>query len=116
MIKKRIESFSYAFQGFRTLLQDEPNARIHTMATVTTVSLGFYLQISKAEWIAIIFAIAMVISAEIFNSAIENLADLISKDFHPLIKKAKDLAAAGVLICAIGAFIIGGIIFVPKLF
>lgn len=116
MFKKRIQSFTHAFRGFRTLLQDEPNARIHLLAAITAISLGFYTQLSNLEWIVILFAIAIVIGAELVNSAIENLADLVSPEYHPLVKKAKDLGAAAVLISATTSLIVGVIIFGTKLF
>ncbi|RZL39835.1 MAG: diacylglycerol kinase family protein, partial [Pedobacter sp.] len=75
-----------------------------------------YLNLSALEWIAIISAIAIVFAAEIFNSAIEKLADVVTSEINPQIKIVKDLAAAGVLVTAILAVLIGAIIFLPKLF
>ena len=84
-------------------------------AAIIAVIAGFIFQISKLEWLAIVFAIGLVFILEIINTAIEHLANFMSPDKHDAIKKIKDLAAAAVLIAAITAFIIGLIIFLPKM-
>ncbi|WP_294142770.1 diacylglycerol kinase family protein [uncultured Sanguibacteroides sp.] len=114
-IKARIRSFRYAFQGIRTLIIHEHNARIHLLATLCVVTAGFLLDISNNEWIAVVFAIGLVFSAEAFNSAIEYLADLVSPDYNELIRKSKDVAAGGVLFTAIAAAIVGLLVFIPRL-
>jgi diacylglycerol kinase len=113
--KKRLDSFGFAFKGIATLIQTQENARIHLMAALTVTILGFLLKISTNEWCFIIFAFAMVLAAEAFNTAIEFIVDLVSPNYHPLAGKAKDVAAAAVLLTALGAAIVGMIIFVPKL-
>lgn len=115
-IKKRLKSFVFAFNGIKILIRDEHNAWIHLLASICAISLGFFCHISAMEWIAVLFAIGLVFSMEAVNSAIENLCDFTSTDKHETIKKVKDLAAGAVLISAIIAFIIGLIIFAPKLF
>jgi diacylglycerol kinase len=114
-IAKRLKSFVYAFNGFKVLIKEEHNARIHLVATFLTIGLGAWLEISLSEWIAIIFAIGFVFAMEIVNSAIENLADFVTTEKHETIKKVKDLAASAVLISSICALIIGLIIFIPKI-
>jgi diacylglycerol kinase len=114
-ILKRIKSFGFAFNGFKILIKEEHNARIHLFAAVCVLIAGLALKISTFEWIAIVFAIGFVITLEIINSAIENISDLISPEKHESIKKIKDLAAAGVLLSALTALIIGLIIFIPKI-
>lgn len=114
-IKNRLKSFKYAFNGLKILLKEEHNARIHLLATVLVVFFGFILKIHFLEWIAVIFAIGMVFALEIINSAIENLADFVSPEKHEMIAKIKDLAAAAVLVGAISAFLVGTIIFIPKI-
>ncbi|MCM1291556.1 MAG: diacylglycerol kinase family protein [Prevotella sp.] len=114
-LKKRILSFKYAFRGIATLFRDQPNARIHLAATVFALTTGFYLNISPNEWCIIILLIATVLSAEALNSAIEMIADKVSPQYNPLIKKAKDLGAAAVLFLACTALIIAAIIFIPKI-
>ena len=113
-ISKRIKSFGFAFNGLKILIQEEHNARIHIIAAISVILAGFYFQLSSLEWLAIFFAIGLVISLEIINSAIENIADFISPEKNDSIKKIKDLSAAGVLISALTALTIGLIIFIPK--
>ena len=114
-LKKRLSSFKYAFQGIGYLFKNEHNAWIHLFITVCVVVAGFLLRVSPSEWIAIVFAIGMVLAAEAFNTAIEALADVVSSDYKRLIRRAKDVAAGGVLLAVIAAVAIGLIIFVPKL-
>jgi diacylglycerol kinase (ATP) len=109
----RIRSFKYAFVGIWTMLKSQQNAWIHAFATVAVVVAGFVLGISPAEWCWLVLAIIAVWMAEALNTAIEFLADVASPEFHPLVKKAKDVAAGAVLISAIGALIIGIIIIGP---
>ncbi len=113
-IRKRVRSFGYAFSGIRTLIRDEHNSRIHLFAMACAIVLGFALGISPAEWCVVVLCCGSVLMAEAMNSAIEAVADLVSPEYHPLIKKAKDVAAAGVLMMAIAAAACGLIIFLPK--
>ncbi|MCK5847153.1 MAG: diacylglycerol kinase family protein [Bacteroidales bacterium] len=113
---KRIRSFVYAFNGLNILIKEEHNSRIHFLATIVVLIASIVLKISIFEWIAIVFAIGFVISLEIVNSAIENIADFISPEKDEKIKKIKDLAAAAVFISAVTAFVIGLIVFLPKIF
>lgn len=114
-ISKQLRSFKFAFRGIYILFLEEHNARIHLLAACLAVSLGFYFQISKSEWSAIIFSIGIVLAAEAINSAIENLADFVAPSKHEKIRNIKDLAAAAVLFCAISALIVGVVIFLPKI-
>lgn len=114
-IKKRLKSFGFAFNGFIILFREEHNSRIHFIAAFFAVIAGFWLKISLIEWVAVVFAIGFVITLELINSAIENIADFISPEKHEMIKKIKDLAAAGVLVGAITSLTIGLIIFLPKI-
>lgn len=114
-IKKRAKSFVYAFNGISALLRDEHNSRIHVAAMVAVVILGFILGLSNIEWCVVALCCGGVLMAEAINSAVEAIADLVSPDYHPLIKKAKDVGAAGVLMMAIAAATSGIIIFLPKL-
>lgn len=114
-IKKRMQSFKYAFNGLRILLCEECNARIHLCITICVLAMGFVFKISVGEWIAVILCIGFVFALELINTSIENMADFASKEYNDLIKKTKDLAAGAVLIGAIAAVITGLIIFVPKI-
>ncbi len=78
-------------------------------------SIGAFLSLSAIEWCLVLLCMVMVIGMEAMNTALEYLTDLVSPEHHPLAGKAKDVAAAAVLICAIGAVIVAAIIFVPKL-
>jgi diacylglycerol kinase len=114
-LKKRIKSFHYAFTGLYELVKSEPNARIHFIATVGTVTAGFFFRISSLEWCIVLFAIALVWAAEGFNTVIEKLVDHLFPEYHETARIAKDISAGAVLICAIAALICGLIIFLPKL-
>ena len=104
-----------AFRGVCRLLRTCANARIHLLATVIVIGLGLWLKLTRGDWLWIILAIGGVWTAEGFNSAIETLADRISRDHDALIREAKDLAAGAVLIAALAAAAIGLIIFLPRL-
>lgn len=114
-LRKRLRSFKFAGNGIRLLIAHEHNAWIHCFAAVCVTIAGWLIGLSSIEWIAIVFAIAMVLAAEAVNSSIEALADLVSPGYNEAIKCTKDLAAGAVLILAIGAAIVGLIIFVPKI-
>lgn len=112
-ISNRIRSFRHAFNGLKILFKEEYNSRIQLLAAIAVVIAGFVFNISPTEWIAIILAIGFVLAMEAINSAIEGLSDFVSPEKHVMIKKIKDLAAAGVLISAITALAIGWVVFLP---
>ncbi|MCZ4695392.1 diacylglycerol kinase family protein [Ancylomarina euxinus] len=114
-ILKRIKSFGFAFNGLKILIKEEHNARVHLIAAISVILAGLYFDITMMEWLAVSFAIGFVITIEIINSAIENISDFISPEKNDSIKKIKDLAAAGVLMSALTALVIGLIIFIPKI-
>lgn len=114
-LRKRANSFRYAFQGLSDLFRSQPNARIHLAVAVLTVGAGFFFGISSSEWLVLIGWMAAVIALEAINTALEYLTDLVSPQQHPLAGKAKDAAAAAVLIAAIGAAISGLLVFLPKI-
>jgi len=109
----RVRSFSHAFRGLSCMVRGQHNAWIHAVATVAVIGAGFLLHLSRADWCWIILAISIVWTAEALNTALEFVADAASPDFHPLIRDAKDVAAAAVLITAIAALSIGTIILSP---
>lgn len=114
-LKQRIASFGHAFTGMIEVIQSQANPKIHLVAAFFAVLGGWYFTISMVEWCLIILCITSVLGAESLNTALEHLTDLVSPEFHPLAKKTKDAAAAGVLWVAIGAFLIGLGIFLPKI-
>lgn len=115
-LKSRLKSFTYAWNGLKILLTEEHNSRIHFVGAIGAIGASFIFNISTYEWIAVIFSIGFVFAMELLNSSLENLADFATNEKNEMIKKAKDLAAGGVLIAAITAGIIGFIIFAPKIF
>jgi diacylglycerol kinase len=108
---KLLRSFGYAFKGLLTALSEQQNLKIHAAATVIVVLLGFYYAISAIEWCILLIMIALVIAAELINTAIENLTDLVTKEQNPLAGKVKDIAAAAVLVLSIVSVIVGILIF-----
>lgn len=110
----RLKSFSYAGDGFRALFRTEHNAWIHFAFTLAALVAGIVLRISREEWLALIIAFGLVWMAEIFNTCLEKVMDFLTEERHPQIKIIKDLAAAAVLTAAIVAFVVGLIIFIPK--
>lgn len=115
MLKKRIQSFKYAFKGIRSMFLTEPNAWIHLIVMVLVILAGLYFSITPGQWIAVVLCIGFVLAAEAFNTAIEALTDLASPGEHPLAAKAKDVAAGAVLFSAITAIIVGLFVFLPEL-
>lgn len=116
MFGKRLLSFKYAIQGIVLLIRTQANAQIHCVAAFLVLLLSIFFQISVTEWCLVVLCITSVLSAEAMNTALEFLTDLVSPDYHTLAGKAKDVAAAAVLLSAIGSFIVGAIIFLPKIY
>ena len=110
-----LRSFGYAFSGVGELLRTQRNARIHVGITLAVLLAGWWLGITRSEWLVVVLLIGAVLCAEALNSAIETVVDLASPQLHPLAGRAKDLAAGGVLLLAIAAAVAGAIIFVPYL-
>lgn len=113
--KKQLRSFGYAWKGIRCCIGKEQNLSFHLIAMVVTVIAGFLLEITRIDWMIVILCIGVVIAAELFNSAIEKLVDLVSPERHPIAGQVKDIAAGAVLVCAATAAIIGLIVFIPYL-
>ena len=111
---KRLDAFGHAGRGIVVLL-GEAHGRIHAAATVAVILLGLWLGISATDWALLVICIALVLAAEAINTAVERVVDLVSPQWHPLARDAKDLAAGGVLIAAIGAAVVGVIVFLPYL-
>ena len=113
--KKQLRSFRYAWQGIHQCVGREQNLSFHLIVTVLVIGAGFVFGITPGEWTAICLCIGLVVSAELFNTAIERLVDLVSPQRHPLAGQVKDIAAGAVLVCALAAIAVGLIIFVPYL-
>ncbi|MEZ4904023.1 MAG: diacylglycerol kinase family protein [Spirosomataceae bacterium] len=110
-----LRSFGYAIDGLRALFRSENNARFHLVAAIIVVLMSIWFRLNTTEWVFIVLAIGNVWAAEAFNTALEKLCDLVSPAYHPQVKAIKDLAAAGVLLIAIVAVVVGVIIFGQKL-
>ena len=106
-MKKRLQSFRYAFRGIREVMGSEANMQIHIAITILVIVCGIAFSISLTEWMFCLLCIGLVVGAEMMNTAIENVVDLASPEQHPLAGKAKDIAAGAVLICAIISVFIG---------
>ena len=108
-------SFGYAFQGIFTCVRKERNMKIHCVAAVLVVIAGMILKISAIEWCICLALFGLVMALEHVNTAVEAVVDMVTEEYHPLAKVAKDTAAGAVLIAAIMAAIAGCIIFLPKI-
>jgi diacylglycerol kinase len=112
-MKKFLKSFKYTLRGLQHALLHEQNFRIELFCVFVTIGCAFIFNISKIEWFVVVINIAAVLTAELFNTAIENLCNMIHKTTHPIIKIVKDVSAAAVVITALCAFVCGCIIFAP---
>ncbi|WP_328160123.1 diacylglycerol kinase family protein [Cytobacillus praedii] len=101
--------------GIRSVIMNERNMKIHLGISLIVILTGLWLSLSMLEWLFIILAIGGMLSLEMINTAIERAVDLVTDQYHPLAKDAKDIAAGAVLLYAIMSVIIGVIIFVPKI-
>ena len=108
-----LKSVGFALQGIRTFYTTQYNAKIHLGFSVAVTLAGMLLQISATDWCLLILAMGMVWSAEAANTALEFLTDLASPEYHPLAKKAKDVAAGAVLLASFAAALVGLLVFVP---
>ncbi len=106
----------YAVNGLKILLKEEHNFRIHAIAALCTILAAIILNVEFWEWIILILIIGIMLILEMINTSIECIADMISQETHPQIKKIKDIAAAGVLTAAIIAFVVGLLIFTPRIY
>lgn len=113
--KKLINSFKYAIAGIIASFKTERNMKLHILAMIIVILLGIVVKLSKLEWIICIILFAIVISGELFNTAIETTVDIAMPYRNEKAKLAKDVSAGAVLIIAIASLIIGVIIFVPKI-
>jgi len=113
-MNKRLQSFKHAIRGIRMVLKSERNMQIHLIFVLLVVFFGLLLCISPVEWMVCLLAFGLVMAAEMVNTAIETIIDLVSPDYHELAGRAKDIAAGAVLVASIAAAAAGLVIFVPK--
>ena len=109
----RWRSLRDAIAGLRAAVRSEHNLWLHLLATLVVILAGAMTGLTRGEWCSIILAISLVWVIELVNTALELLADAVTLEFHPLIKQTKDIGAAAVLVGAIGALMIGLIVFIP---
>jgi len=115
LIYSRFSSFRNAINGLSYIFRREKNFMIHLIIASIAILIAFWLSISSVEWCILLFATGLVLCFEILNTAVERTADLYSKEHNPLIGRIKDISAAGVLLAAFFAALIGAIIFIPKI-
>lgn len=116
MTNKRALSFKYAFEGIVTAFIDQPNLKFQVCIAALALAMGFYFGITESEWLVLVLVSGLVLTFELTNTAIEEIVDSFTDQVHPAAKKAKDVAAAAVLMASATAAIIGLIIFVPYIF
>ena len=114
-IVARGRSFRHAFRGITIIFKTQHNAWVHGLVALVVVLLGLWLRISAGEWAVVILSITSVLAAEAFNTAVEIDIDLTSPNYHPYARDTKDVASAAVLITALGALIVGLVVFIPKI-
>lgn len=114
-MKRLIRSFGFAFKGIKYAIDTQANFRIHLVAAAVAIGLGFALHIAASEWLWVILSITLVLVAELLNTAIETITDLVSPTYNIKAGHVKDVSAGAVVIAAVFAFITGLIIFLPKL-
>lgn len=110
-----ISSFKYAIEGIKNAYKAERNLKIHVLAMIIVILLGFILKIAVWEWVVCIVLFALVIGAELFNTSIEEVVNLLSPEIRIHAKYAKDIAAGAVLVNAFFAAVVGCIILIPKI-
>jgi diacylglycerol kinase (ATP) len=112
---KMMKSFGYAGRGIYQMLRRERNARIHLFVTAAVIVSGVAAGLNRYEWMGVCVVTGMVWGAEAFHTAVEKLVDMVSPERRPQAGLVKDLAAGGVLVCAVVALVVGLMVFVPHL-
>ncbi|PIC72078.1 UDP kinase [Sporosarcina sp. P16b] len=115
-MQKFLKSFLYAWQGIKDGFRQGRNMKSHGLSAMIVLIAGWFTGLSQTEWMIIFIVIAGVMALELMNTAVEYVVDLVTTEFHPLAKKAKDIAAGSVFVFAIASAIVGCIIFFPKWF
>lgn len=111
-----IGGFDHAWEGVFRAVRTQRNMRFHALAAFAVVVAGVVFRVGLVEFVVLLLAISLVLAVELVNTAVEAVVDLVSPEFHPLAKIAKDAAAGAVLVASIGAAIIGAAIFAPRVF
>ena len=111
-----LASFKYAFRGLKAVISSERNAKIHLGFAVLAILLSLIVRVSAMEFLFVFSSIVMVFFSEIVNTAIEKSLDLISQENNHLVQLIKDMMAAAVLVTALGAIVVAGVVFGPKFY
>lgn len=111
-----LKSFKFAAKGLSYTIATQPNFIFHLIAALLVLAAGWYVDISKGEWLAILICIGLVMVTELLNTAIEVLVDWLSQEFNVKAGLVKDIAAGAVLVAALVALVVAFVIFVPKIF
>lgn len=111
--KKLMKSFRYAFEGIYSGIKTETNWKIGLLEALVVIVAGFYLKLSRQDWIIVTLMIGLVLSAELGNSAVETIVNSFTDEYHPGAKLAKDFAAGSVVIVVITAAVVGLLVFMP---
>ena len=114
-IKKFLLSFTYPVKGLKYAYRNEQNLMVDVGMALIVLVFGFIFRIEVWEWAILVITVGLVLALELVNTAIEAVVDLVTEEYHPLAKVAKDTSAAAVFVFAIVAIIIGLIIFLPKI-
>lgn len=110
-----MRSFIFALNGIKSVFRSEKNAVVHSIIALVAIVSGILLRISRMEWLVVVLCIGLVFAAEIFNTAVERLVDLVSPGKNEKAGMIKDISAGAVLIVAIASVIAGLLIFTPHL-
>jgi undecaprenol kinase len=110
-----IESCRFAFAGLAYCIRTQRNFRIHLAIALVVTLAGIFFGLSWVEWAVVAILVVVVLAAEMVNTMVEALVDLVTQEYHPLAKAAKDVAAGVVLLSAIGSVVVGALIFLPKI-
>jgi diacylglycerol kinase len=115
-ISRLLKSYGYAIRGLVKTFREEQNLKIQTFASLVVFILGIYFSISRIEWAILVLVICLVLIAEISNSAVERITDVLKPRINTYVKEIKDIMAAAVFLSSIGAIVIGLIIFLPYVY
>ncbi|KMK76655.1 diacylglycerol kinase [Alkalihalobacillus pseudalcaliphilus] len=113
--RRLLRSFDFAYQGLKHVIKHEQNMQVHAIVALLTVAMAAWLSFSLTSWMILLLVIAGMFSMEIMNTAVERTVDLITNDFHPLAKRAKDIAASAVLVYTLFSIVIGALLFIPPI-
>ncbi|MBC8529953.1 diacylglycerol kinase [Christensenellaceae bacterium NSJ-44] len=114
-LKKQFRNFNYAIAGLVYCVRTQRSMRIHFILAIMAVIAGIVLRISRVQMVLLMLTIALVVFAEMINTAIEGVVDMVTKEYHPLAEMVKDVAAGAVLVTAVVAIGVGYLIFFERI-